>query len=119
MVHIPWRAAAGCGQCHFVSVRSFSIGNESMLKIIKKITPYILFEKYIYILALEMASPVYLPALCQLYRHTFVPYDHRLVTCLYVDMFMFARASNAADPSSVINARRMETSFISKWIKDY
>jgi len=30
-------------------------------------------KKYIYILALEMASERE-PALCQLYRHTFVPY---------------------------------------------
>jgi len=29
---------------------------------------------YIYILPLEMASPVREPALCQLYRHIFVPY---------------------------------------------
>jgi len=36
---------------------------------------YILFEKYIYILALEMAPPICRePAMCQLYRHIFVPY---------------------------------------------
>jgi len=36
-----------------------------------KLLPYILFEKYIYILALEMARDT---ALCQLYWHTFVHY---------------------------------------------
>jgi len=37
----------------------------------KKLLSCILFEKYSYTLALEMASPEE-PALCQLYRHTFV-----------------------------------------------
>jgi len=36
-----------------------------------KLLPYISFEKYINILALELREP----ALCQLYRHTFVPYS--------------------------------------------
>jgi len=35
-----------------------------------KLLPYILFEKYIYVLALEMANP----GNRQLCRHTFVPY---------------------------------------------
>ena len=34
-----------------------------------KLLPYILFEKCLYILTIEMAG-----TLCQLYRHTFVPY---------------------------------------------
>ena len=38
-----------------------------------KLLPYILFEKCIYISAVEMASPGK-PALCQLYRHAFLPY---------------------------------------------
>jgi len=38
-----------------------------------KLLPYILFEKYLDILASEMASHGE-PALCQLYRHTVVPY---------------------------------------------
>ena len=38
-----------------------------------KLLPRILFGKYIYILALEYGQHGE-PALCQLYRHTFVPY---------------------------------------------
>jgi len=38
-----------------------------------KLLPYILFEKYIYILSNENGQSRE-PALCQLYRHTFVPY---------------------------------------------
>jgi len=37
-----------------------------------KVLPHILFEKRIYILAFENGQPGE-PALCQLYRHTFVP----------------------------------------------
>ena len=40
-----------------------------------KLFSYILVEEYINSLALEMASPKK-PALWQLYRHTFVPYNH-------------------------------------------
>jgi len=41
-----------------------------------KLLPYILFEKYTYISALEMATgQPREPALWQLYRHTFVPYS--------------------------------------------
>jgi len=47
--------------------------------VIDKMLPYILFEKYVNILALEMASPRE-PALCQWYRHTFVPYCQCLTT---------------------------------------
>jgi len=36
-----------------------------------KLLPYILFEKHIYILALKPGEP----ALCQLYRRTFVAYN--------------------------------------------
>ena len=36
---------------------------------IDEIVPYILFEKHVNIFALETREP----ALCQLYRHTFVP----------------------------------------------
>jgi len=37
----------------------------------------ILYEKYIYILVLEFGQPRQ-PALCQLYRHTFVPYCYKV-----------------------------------------
>jgi len=36
-----------------------------------------------------------------------------------VCVFVVRRASNAADPASVVRARRFETSFIAKWIKQY
>jgi len=40
-----------------------------------KLLPCVLFEKYIYILALEMRNgQPSEPALCQLHRHTFVSY---------------------------------------------
>ena len=42
-----------------------------------KLLPCISVENYIYILALEIASRGNQPALCRLYRHTFVPYTGR------------------------------------------
>jgi len=51
-----------------------AISNHNSFRMLsKKLLPYILFEKYTNILALDIASPEK-PALCQLYRHTFVPF---------------------------------------------
>ena len=47
-----------------------------------KLLPYILFEKYIYILSNENGQSRE-PALCQLYRHTFFPYIYKkMITIL-------------------------------------
>ena len=60
-----------------------------------KFLPYILFEKQISILALEMASPEE-PALCRLYRHTFVPCQHQS-TDLPIDL-TWRRRSRVSPP---------------------
>jgi len=49
---------------------------------LKKLLPYILFEKYIYILPFEINDQPREPALCQLYRHTFVPHMFSARDCL-------------------------------------
>ena len=51
----------------FWQFRTITVSESCLIKLL----PYILFEKYIHNLALETASPGE-PALCQLYRHTFV-----------------------------------------------
>ena len=60
---------SNCNQ-HFVNLQTVTVSECCLIKLL----PYILFEKYIYILALEIAGPCREPTLCQLYRHTFGPY---------------------------------------------
>jgi len=57
-------------QSAFLQFQTITISECCLIKLL----PYILSEKYIYILGLEMVSQPREPALCQLYRHTFVPY---------------------------------------------
>jgi len=56
-------------QSAFRSFQTITVSECCLIKFL----PFILFEKYIYILALENFQPRE-SALCQLYRRTFVPY---------------------------------------------
>jgi len=66
--------------------------------------PCILFEKYIHILALKMASPCREAALCQLHRRTFVSYADPRITRPYTSIRAYhadSRPDQSADCQTV------------------